>query len=132
MPRKLRGLSISYDAYKELEYFCYQYGEKKKELAFLYGGRGLRMDAAGKGTRQTDQTAATAFRAMVLEEQVGMIEEAAKEAGQQLAPFLLKNVTEKMKYEYMEVPCGRRQFYAMRRLFFEILYKKKKKVEMGH
>ena len=42
-----------------------------------------------------------------------------------LYPYILKNVTEDITYEHMGVPCGRRQFYFMRRKFFCLLDRKK-------
>ena len=127
MPRSQTGLGMSYEAYKELEYFCLQYKEKKRQIATMYGPKGLRYDSVAHSSGQRgDRTAETALRIGKLKEEVFMIEESARQAGGSLAPYVLKNVTEKMNYEHMAVPCGRRQFYAIRRHFFAILYEKRK------
>lgn len=51
-----------------------------------------------------------------------MIENAAKETDEQLYKYIIKNVTEGVPYEVLNVPCGRRQFYDKRKLFFYKLY----------
>jgi hypothetical protein len=58
----------------------------------------------------------------MLESDINMIETAAKKADSQLYSYILKNVTDGISYEYMDVPCGRRRFYELRRLFFFNLY----------
>ena len=68
--------------------------------------------------QQTDKT-------NKLSRDIGLIEQTAQEAVGGLYPFILKNVTEDITYEHMGVPCGRRQFYFMRRKFFCLLDQKK-------
>ncbi len=57
--------------------------------------------------------------------EVEMIEQTAIEAESEIYPYILKNVTQGIKYEYMDVPCGRRQFYEARRVFFLLLAQKR-------
>ena len=64
-------------------------------------------------------------KAKKLSRDIHLIEKTAQEAVGELFPFLLKNVTEDISYEHMGVPCGRRQFYFMRRKFFCLLNQKK-------
>jgi hypothetical protein len=40
-----------------------------------------------------------------------------------LSGYIIKNVVDGTPYEYFDVPCGRRQFYELRRVFFSNLYK---------
>lgn len=54
-----------------------------------------------------------------------LIEQASREAEPNICQYILKNVTQGVPYEYMDVPCGRRQFYEQRRKFFYLLSKKK-------
>lgn len=54
-----------------------------------------------------------------------LIEDTAEETDKELAEYILKNVTEGIPYEYMNVPCGRKQFYEKRRQFFTALSKKR-------
>lgn len=94
---KLKDYGISRNKYNELKYFCMQYAEKKQEA----GSNGLRR-------REIEQ-----------------IEQSAMEADGDIYGYLLKNVTEGIPYEYMDVPCGRRQFYEARRTFFILLARKR-------
>ncbi len=131
MPRREKAGFLSFEAYKELEYFCYQYRQKKQELAEAAIKTHKKMNLAQREQQSSVTAKQNELRSRALKAQLRIIEEAAEEAGRQLAPFLLKNVTEKIRYEYMEVPCGRRQFYEMRRKFFLILYEKKRGLEKG-
>lgn len=54
-----------------------------------------------------------------------LIEQSAVEADPDIFPYILKNVTEGIPYEYMDVPCGRKQFYEARRVFFILLAQKR-------
>lgn len=60
-----------------------------------------------------------------------MIEEAARESSEELAPYLLKSVTDDLSYEYLEfddtlgrIPVGKTDFYGYRRKFYACLLKK--------
>lgn len=55
-----------------------------------------------------------------------LIKQLAKEAGGDLAKWLIKGVTSAAPFESLQIPCGRRQYYSRRRLFFELLNKYKK------
>lgn len=57
--------------------------------------------------------------------EVELIEQTAIAADQVLYPYILKSVTQGIKYEYMDAPCGRRQFYEVRRIFFALLGEKR-------
>lgn len=46
------------------------------------------------------------------------IEAAAREAGEGLAPYILRNVTDGERYEYLAAPCGINQFYRARQRYF--------------
>ena len=59
------------------------------------------------------------------------IEEAARESSEELAPYLLKSVTDDLSYEYLEfddtlgrIPVGKTDFYGYRRKFYACLLKK--------
>ena len=72
-----------------------------------------------------------AEKAISLKKDIEMIEQSAIEADSNIYGYILRNVTEKILYEYMDVPCGRRQFYEKRKLFFCILYMKRRKLING-
>lgn len=51
------------------------------------------------------------------------ITHAAVEAREDISKYILEAVTEGKKWEQLEVPCGRRQFYIARRRFYWLLDK---------
>lgn len=57
--------------------------------------------------------------------EVKLIEQTAIAADPVIYPYILKSVTQGIKYEYMDAPCGRRQFYEARRVFFALLAEKR-------
>ena len=122
----LEEFGISLSRYRELYYFCQLYGEKKEELQRCYSVTSEPTSKRSENThmltnfaeQQTDKT-------NKLSRDIGLIEQTAQEAVGGLYPYILKNVTEDITYEHMGVPCGRRQFYFMRRKFFCLLDRKK-------
>lgn len=121
----LKNFDISEYAYKELQYFCMQYIEKKKMIEEEYGPRGVRMKLTPRGNGISDPTFEAADRIMKIKNDVEMIEDAARETDDILYKYIIKNVSEGTPFEVLEVPCGRRQFYDKRKIFFNKLYKKK-------
>lgn len=103
----LSKYNISLYAYRELEYFCLQYREKKSRLCHL----NITDKELFKGEKK------------ILINDVKMIDTAAYEADNMLFGYIIKDVADGIRYEYLNVPCGRRQFYEMRRVFFYNLYK---------
>ena len=133
-PIKLDEWDISFDEYKELSYFCRQYTRKKAESAALLTlrvstpqpvidgqGRAEFMPHGSGGV--SDPVAAAAEKRERLLRDVRMIERAAKLAGAEMAPYILRAVTTRdgVQRVLMDCPCGKNQFYAMRRRFFYIL-----------
>lgn len=122
---KLSDFHISKEKYNELKYFCLQYEEKKQRLAQSYGIKactpreGSRTNHIGKPTEEQ------AIRNVMLKDDIELIEETARETDEDIAPYIMKSVTEGMTYEYMDVPMGRKQFYEARRLFFYLLAQKR-------
>lgn len=107
--RRIRVRNISWKDYgisvqtqRELKEFCFLYDEKKKR---------------GNSQDLTD---------------CKMIEEVARESSEELAPYLLKSVTDDLSYEYLEfddtlgrIPVGKTDFYGYRRKFYACLLKKR-------
>lgn len=138
-PIKLDSWGISWEEYKELSYFCLQYNRKKADAAALLtirlstpvpetyhkGGKEYGTFMPHGSGRTSDPVAATAAKRDRLLRDVRMIEQAARAAGEDLAPFILRAVTTRdgtrKTMADMQVPIGERQFYAMRRKFFWIL-----------
>lgn len=127
--------NISWDEYKELVHFCRQYEQKRRDSAALLtlpGGTPTPM--TGKdGSAQwaphgsgglSDPVALAAEKRERLLRDIRMIERAAKIAGDEIAPWLLRNVTGKETITQIIArgcPISERQFYRMRRRFFFIL-----------
>ena len=126
-----KELNISQYAYKELEYFCLQYKEKKQEINNCYGVSSIQYGFRPGNRKISNTTLSNAEKAISLKKDMEMIEQSAIEADSNIYGYILRNVTEKILYEYMDVPCGRRQFYEKRKLFFCILYMKRRKLING-
>lgn len=98
----LKEYGISEYAYREMLYFCLQYGEKKKRLEKLY--------------------IKNYEKAEIIKDDILLIERAAKEADDILDKVIIENVCYGVAPEYLSIPCGRRQFYEKRKKFFVTLY----------
>lgn len=121
----LHKYEIDSDLYRELFYFCKRYPSRKAEIDSLYGLSEVVSDGMPRGNKTGDQTANKAIRIEKLQRENKLIEQSAIETDAYLYPQLLRNVTEGVRYEYLRVNCGRRQFYEKRRLFFKILSEKR-------
>lgn len=118
---------ISEYRYRELLNFCRQYGEKKQKLAAERGLSAITYSGMPHGSGTGDPTAEKAERAQKWIQDIELIEEVAKEVDPTIYQSLIANVTnEHTPFEFLSVPCGRRQFYEARRKFFYLLDKKKK------
>jgi len=122
---KLSDYNISLAKYNELKYFCMQYGEKKKELQKGYGLSSIANDGLPKGNTTGNPTERTAIRNAMLQKDIELIEQTVIEADSNIYQWLIRNVTEGIAYEYMNVPKGRKQFYESRRYFFYLLAQKR-------
>lgn len=130
---------ITWDEYKELDYFCRQYARKKRDADALLT---LRVstptpvqsaDGSGEFTPRgggsvSDPVSAAAEKRERLLRDVAVIDKAAQLAGDDLAPYLLRAVTTRdgvQKVIASGCPCSERTFYRMRRRFFYILWELK-------
>lgn len=122
---KLSDYNISRAKYNELKYFCMQYSEKKQELHKGYGLGAVVNDGLPKGNTPGNPTERAAVRNTMLRKDIELIEQTAMAADADIYPWILKNVTEGIPYEWLDVPAGRRQFYEARRYFFFLLAQKR-------
>ena len=122
---KLSDHNISRDKYNELKYFCLQYWQKKQKIDRNYGIDGFSQDGMPRGTSSSNPTEKKALRIAQLKRDTELIEQTAMEADAEIHPWILKNVTSGVPYEYMDVPMGRRKFYEARRYFFFLLAQKR-------
>ncbi len=122
----LKKYNISKERYRELKYFCLQYEEWKRQLSLCASLQPQKLTGMPNAKNAiSNPTADAAVKAAELREKCALVEQTAIEADAELYQYLLKNVTQGVPYEYMPVPCGRRQFYELRRKFFFLLSKKR-------
>lgn len=99
---KLDKYNISKFAFRELNYFCLQYHEKKSK--------------ALNGTTQ-------------IASDLHLIEQTAMDAGEEIYPYLLQAVTTGRSYinlkMVLNIPCGKGYFNKRRRKFYFLLAQRK-------
>lgn len=122
---KLSDYNISRAKYNELKYFCMQYEEKKREIHSSYGLRAIVNDGMPKGNTAGNPVEQTAIRNAMLREDIELIEQTVMEADSEIYQWLLKNVTEGIGYDYLDVPMSRNRFYDSRKYFFYLLAQKR-------
>ena len=123
---RLEDYGISELRYDELRALCRRYDELKElERRYRLGDRGETRTGNGAGKGRPDPTAAEAMRraSSPYKWQIDAIDAAADTAcggmGADVRRAVLRNVTGGVPYEQLGcVPCGRRQFYELRQLFF--------------
>lgn len=127
---RLQEDGISQLRVRELENFCLQYQEKRERLQDLLHSmpRAVYSLAPGRsGPGDPTGKAAVQIATEGLMREIEDIEEAAREAAREsgendaIAGHLLAYVTRRAKPPLDTIPCGRRQFYSMRRRFFRAL-----------
>lgn len=122
---RLSDYNISRAKYNELKYFCMQFSEKKQEIQIGKGLKAIVNDGLPRGNGTGHPTENTAVRNVMLQADLDLITDTIKEADEEIYPWLFKNITEGIPYEWMDVPKGRRQFYEARRYFFYLLAQKR-------
>lgn len=101
-----RDYHISKYEYLELKYFCLQCGEKKKYI------NSCRTN--GYSVMNSVERAINDFKQIETALELATDNEIIRE-------YLRLSVTTDTKFDLLDVPMGRRQFYALRRKFFYIL-----------
>lgn len=117
---------ISKHRFYEVYHFCLQYNEWRDEYRAMDGLRAVSCDAMPRGSTVADPTAALAARRAALRQKMELVERTATATDAVLGKYLLKAVTnEGIPYTYlrevMGMPCGRNQYYALRRKFYWVL-----------
>lgn len=121
---------LSSERVGELQRFCWQYREKKARIAAARSGSmGQAEGGHSKGNigRPTERSALYAIESRDARD-VALIEEAAREAAagsEIMCECIIANVCDRVLSEHMNLPIGRRQFYAMRKCFFVMLDQKR-------
>ncbi len=123
---KLDECGISKLAYRELFNFCLQYEEKKNKVKDLHNPyHSPQITGMPHGNGASNPVEQAVLKAERLSRDIELIDSTAEETDIGIAQAILKNVTQGIQYDYMEVPCGRRQFYEKRKKFFYLLAIKK-------
>lgn len=123
---KLNEYGISKFAYRELSNFCLQYEDKKSKIKDLHNPYSSpQITGMPHGSGVGNPTERAALKAELLSRDIELINRTAEETDSGIAEAILKNVTQGIQYDYMDIPCGRRQFYMKRRKFFYLLAIKK-------
>lgn len=122
---RLDQYNISNAMYRELLYFCRQYDDKRQRAGMARGLSAVKTDGMPHGTGTGDPTAAKAARAARLQADVDLIDQTAREAADELAPYLIRNVTRGVPYACLEMPCGKNEFWRIRKRFFYLLAQKR-------
>lgn len=124
--KDLQIKNLSKNRYRELKYLCLQYREMKAKLIKIKSEdiKAVQITGMPSAHNISNPTLDMAIKRTELERKINAIEEAAKRVDDSLYEYILKAVTEDVPYEFMAVPCGRRQFYQKRRRFFTILDEK--------
>ena len=110
---------ISKERYLELKNVCLQYEQYRRQDWRLRNGD-LRVCGGNQAYAQPDPTGRAAARNAdsVYAKKMRAIERAAEESCGPLAWHMLAHVTTGRPVESLDAPCGRRQFFKLRREFF--------------
>lgn len=111
----------------ELKHFCLQYPMWKKAYADLteLSVSLSKMERESSTNIPGDPTAKCAMKKAYYAERIKIIEQAARDADEELYTYILRAVTEELSYTYLktrlEIPCGRDMYYDRYRRFFWLL-----------
>lgn len=119
---------LSRHRYYELKHFCLQYPEWKQAYLDLDGrpSRSASVSEHVDGGMTPDPTAVYAEARLYFRERMDMVEQAAREAADDLAGLMVRAVTEGMSYEHVSPPCCKEVWYTAYRRFFWLLDKARK------
>lgn len=116
---RLDKYNIDKELYRELRARSRRYDSMVAELQGVRQGfNSHEITGMPRDSSPGDPTSRRALRAITLRKSVEEIEQAALAADGTLHEQILNNVTRGVRYEDMDVPCGRRQFYETRRKYF--------------
>jgi hypothetical protein len=111
----------------ELKHFCLQYPTWKKTYAAIneLSASSSILEKVSSGDQITDMTAKCAMKKVYYSNRIKLVEQAAREADEDLYFYILKAVTEGLSYTYlkskMDIPCGKDMYYDRYRRFFWLL-----------
>ena len=116
----------------ELKHFCLQYPIWKRTYAAIdeLSSSLTTIGSIGSSNLPSDPTVKCVMKKAYYLERISLIEQAAKEADEDLYLYILKAVTEDLSYTYLkarlEIPCSRDTYYDRYRRFFWLLSEARK------
>lgn len=124
--KNLKIKNLNKYRYLELKYLCLQYNDLKMELNELSqeSVKAARITGMPSAHNISNATQDMVIKKMEVERKIKAIEQSARGASSDIYEYMIRAVTEGIPFEFLEVPCGRRQFYEKRRLFFTLLDRK--------
>lgn len=110
-------------------HYAMQYRELKDKYKSILGLSAVNMDGMPHGSNTTDPTYDQATKLEELSTRIKLIEDTVMETDPDIYCWLLKGVTtENISFNYlqmtMEIPCGKKYYYARRRKFYYLLNQK--------
>ena len=125
---KKNELYISKHAFYSVYHFALQYDDWRQQYADMIGSaqKGIDYNGMPGGSSIGDPTARIAMRSSVLGSNIRLIEHTVLTAGRDLYEWLLIGVTQEgVTYKYLrekkKIPCGKNEYYRIRRLFYYLL-----------
>ena len=116
----------------ELKHFCLQYPIWKRTYAAIdeLSSSLTTIGSVGSSNLPSDPTVKCVMKKAYYLERISLIEQAAREADEDLYLYILKAVTEDLSYTYLkarlEIPCSRDTYYDRYRRFFWLLSESRK------
>ena len=113
----------------ELKHFCLQYPLWKRTYAAIdeLSSSAPILGGAYSSNTPGDPTAKCVIKKAYYLERIHLVEDAAREADEDLYLYILKAVTEDLSYTYLQsklqIPCSRDTYYDRYRRFFWLLNK---------
>lgn len=117
---------ITKGRYQELQGIAKQYDWMRTQEKKLRMGEIDRVESGNTAFKQKDPTGnmAIVLISKSYAPRIQAIEDSARASDPFLWKYILRHVTRGESWEKMQPPCGQRQFYAKRRLFFAELDKR--------
>ena len=118
---------ISRHRFYELKHFCLQYPSWKESLSECISIQEMHFDDSCVSKTNTVYKPVEEYSEMRSNyfDKVSMVEKAARDTDEELAPYILKAVTEGYSYTYlkskMNIPCCKETYYELYRRFFWLL-----------
>ena len=116
--------------YYELKHFCLQYPSWTEALRNLDGWGSVSVSMVHQPRhdgRRMDQTGRTVEARLAYENYISIVKQAADMTDKFFAPYILTAVTNGFTFDHLRartnIPCCRKNFYAMYRKFFWMLDK---------